>query len=342
MLLWAARLGVSGLSACSADYPAGAIVCNESSECPQGMSCLFERGSDDGRCFFGGDGTQQNMVSEPSAPDASSSISKPRDAGSLADSGTDTGSSGSGDRGGSGGDQQNEDAGTVRDDAEPRDAGSARDSDTKDSGAQAGSDKDAAAAGSGGTGGAQTPAAGSGGTGGAGGADTPAAGSGGASEPQTPCEDPARECDPADVDMGEEPCGLCDTGARTHSRSCNATSCRWEAWSPWTECADPAECSPGTSQSRSSACPGCGSKSQTRVCSQTTCKYEAWQDASSCSWCDACGELVYCDTPDDVFPNRGTWCRPQNGCSNEQAWGRCLEILEENTCKLHEPRYIGN
>jgi hypothetical protein len=88
-------------------------------------------------------------------------------------------------------------------------------------------------------------------------------------------------------------------------------------------------------------CPGCGQKRQTRTCSANTCTFGAWTDAGSCSWCAACGQVAFCDTPDNVVPNRGTWCKPQNGCNNDQAWGRCLEILEANSCTVHEPHYIG-
>ena len=47
-------------------------------------------------------------------------------------------------------------------------------------------------------------------------------------------------------------------------------------------------------------CSGCGQKRQTRTCSATMCTFGPWTDAGSCSWCDACGQVVYCDTPDNV------------------------------------------
>jgi hypothetical protein len=48
---------------------------------------------------------------------------------------------------------------------------------------------------------------------------------------------------------------------------------------------------------------------------------------------------VYCDTPDDVARNRGTWCK-QNACSPQQALDHCDAILRDVGCSRHEPFYF--
>jgi hypothetical protein len=48
---------------------------------------------------------------------------------------------------------------------------------------------------------------------------------------------------------------------------------------------------------------------------------------------------VYCDTPNDVAQNRGTWCR-QNACSARQAEGACLEDIRALCGAVVEPLYI--
>jgi hypothetical protein len=297
-LLAACALG--GAGGCSAEFPVGLIICDDSSECPDGLICRVSNGSGEGRCFPGSEETSPGEVG-PEEP-----------AGSPRDSGTD---------------------------AEVQ-AGAPGGHDTGGAGAGG---RPSAAGGKGGVGGVGG-AAGKGGAAGAAGKpkpETPAAGSGG-TEPPDPCDADTRECEPEQVEQDEEACGACNTGQRTRTRSCDAETCSFGSWSAWSECEDPAECRPGDTQSRVVPCPGCGTKSQTSICSPTTCTFEeSWTDSSTCSWCEGCGKLHYCDTPEDVVPGRGTWCEPQNGCSDQQAWGRCLEILESKMCQLHEPIFIG-
>jgi hypothetical protein len=48
---------------------------------------------------------------------------------------------------------------------------------------------------------------------------------------------------------------------------------------------------------------------------------------------------VYCDTPNDVAPNRGTWCR-QSGCSRKQAEDDCLEDVRAVCGNVVEPFFM--
>jgi len=88
--------------------------------------------------------------------------------------------------------------------------------------------------------------------------------------------------------------------------------------------------------------PVVSAKTQTRTCSTTTCTFSAWTDAGTCSWCDDCAHVEWCDTPDDVATDRGTWCWQENGCNSDQAWGRCEEILSELSYQVHQPVYTGH
>lgn len=158
-----------------------------------------------------------------------------------------------------------------------------------------------------------------------------------------PCEDPARACDPTDVDTEDAACGDCNTGSHTRTRACNPSTCQWQPWGAWSTCEpDASKCKPGDTETRSASCPHCGAKTQTRTCSTTTCTFSAWTDASTCSWCEDCAHVEWCDTPDNVATNRGTWCWPENGCNSDQAWGRCQEILKELGCQVHKPVYTGH
>lgn len=100
------------------------------------------------------------------------------------------------------------------------------------------------------------------------------------------------------------------------------------------------ECTPGApAQTQSVACTTCGSKNQSRSCNANTCTWGAWTDTSRCTTCAACSQVVYCDTPDDVAPNRGTWCK-QQACSAQQAIDHCDEILQNIGCTRHEPFFF--
>jgi hypothetical protein len=48
---------------------------------------------------------------------------------------------------------------------------------------------------------------------------------------------------------------------------------------------------------------------------------------------------VYCDTPDDVATNRGTWCQ-QKACSREQALADCNEDVSDACGTKIAPFYM--
>jgi hypothetical protein len=100
----------------------------------------------------------------------------------------------------------------------------------------------------------------------------------------------------------------------------------------------PRECEPGSpDETRVVDCPTCGSRSQARSCSADTCTWGEWRDTSDCTpWCDECVEIVYCDTPDSVAANRGTWCR-QLACTPGQALGSCEERIPDTCGTKIEP-----
>jgi hypothetical protein len=313
---------------CTADFPAGVITCGESSDCPKGQSCRFEAEASEGLCF---PGAVNGVTTQPSSPEASTSDSTD---GAAVDA--------------SPYDDPQPDAGRADDGGRPGTQVGQPHAGTKGSagrGGTAGSSAGRSGTASGSAGRASTGGnrAGAGATAGSTHTETPEAGGGGqAGRPvTTPCDNPARECSAGEVDMDRVACGTCGTGTVMTLRTCS-NACAWSEPVPMGACADPAECTPNATGSQMVACPGCGAKTQTHVCSPTTCTFEPWVDASECSWCADCGELVFCDTPDSVAPDRGTWCRPQNGCSNQQAWGRCMELRVDKGCELHEPYYIGN
>jgi hypothetical protein len=105
-----------------------------------------------------------------------------------------------------------------------------------------------------------------------------------------------------------------------------------DAQMPVPTCDAPApECDPAApAETRTVDCPTCGSRMQSRSCSADTCTWGEWMNTTACTWCDECAEIVYCDTPDAVAPNRGTWCR-QLACSPEQALAECEESIP-GTC----------
>jgi len=157
------------------------------------------------------------------------------------------------------------------------------------------------------------------------------------------CSD-AAPCSPGDTTPGTRACGACGTGTQMTVQTCS-DACEWAAPVDMGACADPAQCTPNFTEPRTIDCTlpsGCGRKDQARVCSPTTCTFGEWADTSSCPPCGDCAEVVYCDTPDNVAPNRGTWCKPLAPCTPDQASAACLDILATISCSLHEPYYVGN
>jgi len=160
-------------------------------------------------------------------------------------------------------------------------------------------------------------------------------------EPQLgECKDETAACKPGDTDMQRQACGACNTGNQTRSRTCT-DACSWGAWSAWSACGGVSvECTPGTpAQTRTVDCTTCGTRNQQRTCNPNSCSWDGWTDTSACTWCEQCSIIMYCDTPDNVAANRGTWCR-QQACSREQALGDCREDVARVCGTLIEPFFM--
>jgi hypothetical protein len=155
-----------------------------------------------------------------------------------------------------------------------------------------------------------------------------------------PCDGGLPVCQANRVEPGMEACGLCKSGKRQRSRTCAADGCSWGAWSAWSGCeGERVQCDPNAAaQTQSVACTTCGTRTQSRTCSPTTCTWQPWTDVSACSWCDACSEVVYCDTPSDIA-NRGTWCR-QKACSQPQALANCMEDARSVCGGIKQPFFM--
>jgi hypothetical protein len=101
-----------------------------------------------------------------------------------------------------------------------------------------------------------------------------------------PCEggDAGALCSAGEVQVENEACGGCGTGTRERTRTCDAASCDWGAWSEWTACAMPPDrCTPGEPGREETSCGGCGgTQSRTRAC-LAGCTWAPWSDWSTCS-----------------------------------------------------------
>ncbi|HEX6241442.1 MAG TPA: hypothetical protein VFZ61_11130 [Polyangiales bacterium] len=155
-----------------------------------------------------------------------------------------------------------------------------------------------------------------------------------------PCDGSLPVCMPNRVEPGMEPCGLCKSGKRQRSRTCAVDGCSWGAWSAWSGCeGEHVECDPNApAPTQSVPCTTCGARTQARTCAPATCTWEPWKDVSACSWCDACSEVVYCDTPSNIA-NRGTWCR-QKACSQPQALANCMEDAQSVCGGITQPFFM--
>jgi hypothetical protein len=158
-----------------------------------------------------------------------------------------------------------------------------------------------------------------------------------------PCASPTRECSPGQTSSTQVDCqGSCGPGKATQALRCGS-DCAWTNSGPPGPCDSKGQCVPGAHQQRtvSCSCPG-DTKTQQETCTNG-CTWDAkWVDldTSRCSVA-CCGEVVYCDTPASVAPNRGTWCRKTtSACSDAEAWADCDALLASIGCTLHQPTYL--
>jgi hypothetical protein len=156
-----------------------------------------------------------------------------------------------------------------------------------------------------------------------------------------PCNGAAYACEANQQEPQMEACGACNSGMRSRTRSCAPDRCSWGEWSEWSTCGgQTAACTPSATETRSVACTTCGSRNQKRTCS-SSCTWGGWENDGRCSWCEQCARVVYCDTPNNVAANRGTWC-VQEACSQEQALDDCKEDARRpDICNgITEPFYM--
>jgi hypothetical protein len=102
--------------------------------------------------------------------------------------------------------------------------------------------------------------------------------------PPPPCEGGPVVCTPGTVDPGKEPCGDCNLGTKSHTRTCLPDGCGWSAWSGWSDCTgSTAECPAGTVEPNPQPCGWCnsGTQTQTRTCG-SDCKWGGWSGFGAC------------------------------------------------------------
>ncbi|MDF3064992.1 MAG: hypothetical protein K0R38_593 [Polyangiaceae bacterium] len=175
--------------------------------------------------------------------------------------------------------------------------------------------------------------------GGRSGAGAPSSGCGAANTSEPGCEPPGTECTPGKTASRSILCGACMTGTQAQTRTCTGAG----TWGPWDTSAPcmgvTAACSPGTPETRSVSCPCSGTKTQSRACS-ATCTWGNWSDTSSCDL-TCCSEIVYCDTPDNIAKNRGTWCQKQDAdCSSAEVDADCNAIIKDVCGSVVNPLFI--
>lgn len=158
-------------------------------------------------------------------------------------------------------------------------------------------------------------------------------------EPWSECQNASGGCEPGETSTQQRPCGACGSGVQVRTRSCTKR-CQWGKYGGWGGCSDiKAACEPGEIDARTVACTTCGERSQQRTCNAASCAWSAWTDTSACSWCEQCAVVMFCDTPDEVARNRGTWCR-QNACSPQQALDDCKQDVEGVCGETVEPFFM--
>jgi len=171
----------------------------------------------------------------------------------------------------------------------------------------------------GGSGAGGAAASGGGGAGGMrGGGGAPGSGGATAGCPSTT----VNPCVPNMVDTQHETC--CEKGTRTHSRTCNPTTCEWGSFGAWSSCSVAAACDPG----KTSACANndpCGN----RVCS------------GACQWggCvpKAGAECLYLN-PDTNVPGADWRCGSganagkSNFCLSDCNWSNTWDMECSSCC----------
>lgn len=162
------------------------------------------------------------------------------------------------------------------------------------------------------------------------------------SEPEVAgaCSETAGSCTPGMMrTLRSEPCGNCNTGSLAVTQKCD-DACMWGPEIKGTCSGASTECKVGDAPIVETLnCQGCGTRTRTRTCDPATCKLVV-SNESACGWCEECAVVVYCDTPDEVAPNRGTWCRRGTAnCSMVQAEADCREDVAGESCPWLPPIY---
>jgi hypothetical protein len=126
--------------------------------------------------------------------------------------------------------------------------------------------------------------------------------------PADACGPPLTPCSPNERDSEQKPCGACNSGVQTRSRSCLPELCDWSPWSAWGTCSNvTAVCTPGDREIDVRGCGLCntGQQSRSRVCS-SACAWDAWSAWGTCG-----GVTAECEPDHWRCCSSGAWewCR---------------------------------
>ncbi len=135
------------------------------------------------------------------------------------------------------------------------------------------------------------------------------------------------------------PRGACTTGTQAQTRTCTSAG----TWGPWDTSAArlgmTAACSPGTTETRSVSLPLLRHQDADSSLLRNL-HLGNWSDTSICDM-TCYSKIVYCDTPNDVAKNRGTWCRKNDAdCSNAEVDADCNASIKDVCGPAVNPLFI--
>ena len=143
-------------------------------------------------------------------------------------------------------------------------------------------------------------------------------------------------CVAGTVEPGMQTCGSCGTGTQTRSRTCDATTCQWGAFTAWSACVGGGSgvCTPGQVDMATQACGNCGSGTQTRTRScdvSMGCVWGAWSGWSACSGASGCTPGSTRGGCDTNSLGAATACGV-NTCQSNCTWGAACDLAPGAAC----------